>query len=119
MEYFSEVKSGMVLCEVCRRREARYVCRICGREVCGEHYDPARGICAICSETMCTVCGTRLAVDSCAVCGRLICRQCSVELQPGIRVCGNCYEDLPKLIGEDLRLSYLAKLLKRSQDPGS
>ncbi len=113
MEYFSEVKSGMTFCEVCRRREARYVCRICSREVCGEHYDLTRGICAICSETMCAMCGTRLAVDSCAICGRLTCRQCSIELQPGIRVCGDCYRGLPRLVGEDPRLSYLAKLLRR------
>jgi len=114
VEYLSEVKSCMALCEVCRKHRAEYVCGICGREVCGEHYDAARGICAVCSETMCSVCGTRLAVDSCVVCGRLVCRRCSVELQPGIRACGDCYRDLPRLVAEDPRLSYLARLLRRS-----
>ena len=36
----------------------------------------------------------RPAVGVCPFCGKLICYECSVELQPGIRVCLDCYKKL-------------------------
>ncbi|MEM3948767.1 MAG: hypothetical protein QXM76_04155 [Zestosphaera sp.] len=76
-------------CEVCERRPATRRCVICGRNVCEVHINE-EGVCVVCVDLMCRVCGNRLAVTSCAVCGRPVCRECSLELEPGIRVCRSC-----------------------------
>ncbi len=83
------MNSGLILCEVCEEKPAVGRCRICGRYVCKEHLNK-EGVCAACVDLMCRVCGTRLSVTSCVVCGRPICRTCSIELEPGIRVCTQC-----------------------------
>ncbi|MEM1622785.1 MAG: hypothetical protein QW780_02120 [Sulfolobales archaeon] len=80
--------------------------------MCKAHYIGDRGICAICFENLCTVCNQRLAVDSCLVCGKLVCRQCSKELQPGLRVCTDCYTHIYDYIRRDPRLSYIERYLK-------
>ena len=107
----------MGTCEVCWSREAEFRCAVCGRAVCAAHYVAERGMCSVCYENLCSVCGERLAVDSCAVCGRLICRRCSVELQPGIRVCSECATGLRERLKSDSRLRYLERLLGRGQQP--
>lgn len=76
-------------CEICGR-EAIATCRICGRRVCELHYDKETGLCSICRESLCSLCKERLAITTCSICGRLICRECSVEVEPGIRVCREC-----------------------------
>jgi hypothetical protein len=68
-----------LLCEVCLQAPATKVCRLCGRHVCGRHFDEELGVCAACSETLCEVCGRKLSIGYCAVCGRLVCEDCSVE----------------------------------------
>lgn len=102
------------VCEVCGKRPATRKCRICGRNVCEKHFDKCKGVCSVCSDLMCQVCGERLSVDACIVCGRLICRSCSVELQPGIRVCVRCYGNLPEVLGERPELSYLLRYIRKS-----
>ncbi|MCD6278361.1 MAG: hypothetical protein J7J11_01625 [Desulfurococcales archaeon] len=62
---------------------------------------------------MCSVCGQQLSVSRCIICGRLVCRNCSVELQPGIRVCINCYGDLDKIVRRYPSLTYLTRYLSR------
>ncbi len=101
------------VCEVCGKRLAIHKCGICGRNVCEKHFDKRKGICSVCSDLMCQVCGKRLSVDACIVCGRLICRSCSVELQPGIRVCTPCYENLPEVLSERPELSYLLRYIRK------
>jgi hypothetical protein len=34
------------------------------------------------------------AVGRCPFCGRLVCRECSVEIEPGVRVCRDCFQKL-------------------------
>ncbi|MEM4621527.1 MAG: hypothetical protein QW130_02475 [Sulfolobales archaeon] len=102
----------MSACEVCWTSEAIYECGLCHRRVCRAHYVIDRGICAICFENLCTVCNQRLAVDSCLICGKLVCRQCSKELQPGLRVCSKCYAHIHDYITRDARLSYIKRYLK-------
>ncbi len=74
-------------CYFCEK-EAKYVCKICKRRVCEDHY--YSGICYACKLALCRICGRRPSVSRCAVCGKLVCRECSVEYQPGIRVCKEC-----------------------------
>ncbi|MCS7099393.1 MAG: hypothetical protein RMH84_04430 [Sulfolobales archaeon] len=105
------ISSGM--CEVCWFEEARYSCRLCSRRVCPRHYVVERGICAVCSINLCEICGRALAVDSCLLCGKLVCRQCSRELQPGIRVCGSCFSNIHEYVRRDSRLSYIERYLKK------
>ncbi len=78
-----------VLCEVCERKPAVSRCRICGRAVCEDHISED-GVCAACIDLMCRVCNARLSVTSCIICGKPVCRECSLELEPGIRVCNPC-----------------------------
>jgi len=99
-----------MLCEVCGKREAVGRCRICGRWVCSKHL--INGVCVVCRDLMCEVCRKRLAVSSCLICGKLICRSCSVELQPGIRLCMKCYENIDLLISKYPRLSYIRRYLR-------
>lgn len=79
------------LCEVCEKKPASRKCVICGRNVCETHINE-KGLCAVCADLLCRVCGSRLAVTSCVICGRPVCRECSLELEPGIRVCRSCSE---------------------------
>lgn len=37
------------VCQVCESAEAEYSCDQCGAQVCDEHYDRGRGICAECA----------------------------------------------------------------------
>ena len=77
------------LCEVCGLRAATRVCRVCGRRVCS---GCLRGdVCLVCAETLCELCGERLSVSTCAVCGRRVCEECSVQLDPVVRVCLECW----------------------------
>lgn len=82
-----------MLCEVCEVKEAVSRCRMCGRYVCEDHLGPD-GLCSICREVLCEVCHQKLSVNKCLICGKLVCRSCSVELQPAIRVCRECYSKL-------------------------
>ncbi|MCX8186052.1 MAG: hypothetical protein N3G48_02950 [Sulfolobales archaeon] len=82
-----------MLCEVCEASNAVATCRLCGRNACANHIDSG-GLCSICKETLCKLCSQRLSVSSCAICGRIICRECSVELQPAIRVCKECFSKI-------------------------
>lgn len=97
-----------MLCEVCEVCEAVGRCRLCGRYVCGNHVD-ANGLCSVCRETLCSICHIRLSVGNCLICGRIICRECSVELQPSIRVCSECYD---KILNNNSYVKY-RKLLRR------
>ncbi|MEM0025361.1 MAG: hypothetical protein QXZ48_00155 [Zestosphaera sp.] len=85
--------SKSILCEVCEERPAIRKCRICGRRVCEKHLSED-GVCAVCTDLMCRVCKARLSVTSCILCGRPICRTCSVELEPGIRMCIHCASNI-------------------------
>lgn len=38
------------LCQICERAEARHSCRICGRQVCEDHWNEAVGTCSPCAE---------------------------------------------------------------------
>lgn len=100
-----------MLCEVCEEREAITRCSLCGRWVCEKHIDGA--LCAVCRELMCSLCGVRLSVSRCLICGRLICRECSVELQPGMRICRYCLNRLDELIKEYPSLTYLTRFLTK------
>jgi len=40
--------SMVVLCEVCNRYQARYVCEECGRRVCALCFDQYSGLCRLC-----------------------------------------------------------------------
>ncbi|MEM1600788.1 MAG: hypothetical protein QXY36_01595 [Sulfolobales archaeon] len=82
-----------MLCEICEALEAVGQCRLCGRYVCSTHIG-VDGICSICREALCRICYQRLSISSCLVCGRVVCRECSIELQPSIRVCRECYDKL-------------------------
>jgi hypothetical protein len=95
--------SGSVLCEVCEERPAVRRCRICGRYVCEKHVNE-EGVCAVCEDLMCRICNARLSVTSCVICGRPVCRSCSVELEPGIRVCKQCVNNLRILKEGGLKL---------------
>jgi len=100
-----------LLCEVCEEREAVGRCNICGRWVCSKHL--VEGVCAICKDLMCSICGKQLSVSRCPICGRLICRNCSIELQPGIRVCRECYSNLSQVVSKHPSLAYLTRFLTR------
>ncbi len=103
-----------ILCEICEAEVAIGRCSICGRWACSKHL--INGVCAICRELMCRLCGKNLAVDSCLICGALVCRSCSVELQPGIRICTKCYSRLDELISKEPRLKYVLRYLKKRKD---
>ena len=81
----------MALCEICRAKEARHRCRLCGRLVCEDHYDARTGLCAACGSALCELCGERLAVTFCPSCGRLVCYEDSVQVDNVRRVCRECY----------------------------
>ncbi|UXD21375.1 Zn finger protein [Ignicoccus pacificus DSM 13166] len=81
-------------CYYCGRPSAKK-CPSCGRPLCTLH-DP----CPACEMGRCEVCRERLSVSRCYYCGRLICRECSVELNPGIRVCKICYSKLDEVVRE-------------------
>ncbi len=99
------------LCEVCERKEALYRCRICGRYVCGDHL--IDGVCVVCRDLTCKICHSRLAVDTCPFCGRIICRECSVELQPGIRVCKECFKKMNNYVRKFPALKYYYRLARQ------
>ena len=104
------------LCEICHIREARYVCRLCGRRVCEEHFDKEKDLCVICSSSLCELCGVRLAVTYCPVCGRLICYEDSVQVDNVRRVCRECYAKgltKPSPQNKDAYLSGAVRLAKR------
>jgi len=107
------LETGETVCEICGKRPATHKCRICGRNVCVKHFNLSKGICRVCSDLMCQLCGEKLSVDACIVCGKLVCRSCSVELQPGIRVCVHCYRNLPNVLNERPELSYLFRYIRK------
>ncbi|MEM3289914.1 MAG: hypothetical protein QW046_00080 [Candidatus Micrarchaeaceae archaeon] len=37
-----------VLCDICHLKQAKHVCKLCGRRVCDEHFDSRLGICTAC-----------------------------------------------------------------------
>lgn len=37
------------LCQICESGRADHQCRRCGSLVCGDHYEPGRGLCAECA----------------------------------------------------------------------
>jgi len=76
-------------CEICGA-PASHVCPICGRVVCDKHW--AGDKCVICAETICALCGKRLAIAACAICGRPVCEECSIQVNPVVRVCVECAE---------------------------
>lgn len=90
------MRSESILCEVCEEKPAVRRCKICGRYVCEEHLNK-EGVCVVCVDLMCRKCNTRLSVTSCVVCGEPVCRTCSIELEPGIRVCKYCVNNLSAL----------------------
>jgi len=81
------------ICEICGK-PAVARCRLCGREVCEEHYDRSTGLCTICLNTRCEICKERLAVGRCIICGRLVCDKCSVQLDNVRRICVHCLNNL-------------------------
>lgn len=87
------MRSRLTPCEVCEEKPAVRKCRICGRYVCEDHVT-GEGVCAVCEDLMCRICNARLSVTSCVACGRPVCRNCSVELEPGIRACLHCANNL-------------------------
>lgn len=100
-----------MLCEVCEAEEAVGRCKLCGRYACSRHLDPD-GICSICRETLCRICNQRLSVGMCLICTRVICKDCSVELQPGIRLCRECYDRLLNDPNYAKYRDYLRRFLK-------
>jgi len=99
------------LCEVCEADIAVGKCRICGRYACAKHLGND-GICSICREVMCEICNRRLSITTCLICGRLICKNCSVELQPAIRVCSECYNKLLTDVRYGIYLEYLSRYVR-------
>ncbi len=77
-------------CEICKDRSARYVCTICNRYVCEEHYDEKNRMCTICAETLCDICRGSLSIGRCSNCGRKVCHNCSVEIDEVHRLCYFC-----------------------------
>ena len=37
------------LCVVCEAEPATHTCDLCGRSVCGDHFDRVEGVCAVCA----------------------------------------------------------------------
>jgi len=103
-------RPGNKLCEICEVKEAVGSCKICGRLVCEKHLEG--DICSVCKELMCNICGINLSVTTCPVCGRLICRDCAAELQPGIRICHECFRNLDYILLKKPELSYLRKYIR-------
>ncbi|RLE61523.1 MAG: hypothetical protein DRJ32_01105 [Thermoprotei archaeon] len=79
-------------CEICDSfTKDVYICKLCGRKVCKEHYDETKSICLVCAVTLCQLCGKRLARGNCAVCGKLVCSACSIKVGAGL-VCKRCLQ---------------------------
>jgi len=78
-------------CEICEDREAKYVCRICGRRVCEEDYSREKGICKVCEMSLCEICKRHLAVGKCEKCGRIICEECTAYFDGARRICKECF----------------------------
>ncbi len=80
------------LCEICYEKEAEYVCKICGRKVCRNHYKPESGLCSLCARTLCQICGQKLSIGYCQICGRLGCDTCLRQIDPARWVCIECLQ---------------------------
>ncbi|RLG74909.1 MAG: hypothetical protein DRO23_05370 [Thermoprotei archaeon] len=78
-------------CEICEENYAEYVCKICKRNVCLDHFNLSNGICVVCNESLCELCREYLATETCIYCGKIICERCSVQLDTIRYVCLNCY----------------------------
>ncbi|MCW6161004.1 MAG: hypothetical protein LVQ97_02355 [Candidatus Micrarchaeales archaeon] len=37
-----------VLCDICKKRIAKNVCKLCGRRICNDDFDMATGLCKSC-----------------------------------------------------------------------
>jgi len=77
-------------------------CPMCGRLVCGRHFDSGRGLCYVCLEALCEVCGSRLSIARCIYCGRLGCDSCLVQVDNVRRACRSCLEARDVRVGEAL-----------------
>jgi len=84
---------GEKYCEICDKKiSVGFKCRLCGRTVCAEDFEPRNGICVACKESLCEVCNEKLAIGYCKICGRLVCEACS--LKDGVAlVCKDCVSD--------------------------
>lgn len=81
-------------CEICDEKIAFFRCKICGRNVCVDHYNAKKSICEICEMSICQLCNSRLSVGYCSVCGRLICEECTAYNEGGKRICKECFSKL-------------------------
>ncbi|MCE4624433.1 MAG: hypothetical protein F7C35_01025 [Desulfurococcales archaeon] len=79
-------------CEVCLENPGEYRCKVCGRIVCRQHYNPETGTCTFCEELKCQICGKRPSLGYCLVCGRLGCDLCLIQVDNVRRVCRECLE---------------------------
>ena len=77
-------------CEICEAKPAKYVCRLCHRYVCEDHFNKRLDICVVCTEALCDVCRNNIAIGHCAVCGRKVCHSCSIEIDEVRRICYYC-----------------------------
>jgi len=77
-------------CEVCYEKKAKYICPICGRHVCEDHYIIKHSRCVICFEAACSICGHRPSVGRCSLCSRLVCHSDSVDIDGIRRICYAC-----------------------------
>ncbi len=77
-------------CEVCNEKPAKYLCKMCNRYVCEDHYDRKKELCLVCLETLCDICRNSLAVGRCCKCGRKVCHNCLIELDEVHRLCYYC-----------------------------
>ncbi len=77
-------------CEICNDKPAKYICPICNRYVCEEHYSKRHEMCLACLEALCDVCRDTLASSRCTLCGRKVCHNCAIELDEIRRVCYHC-----------------------------
>jgi len=80
----------ILLCSICEQKPARYVCKMCGRNVCEDDYILEKGVCKICGEALCEICGKYLSIGYCRVCGRMGCEECLIHYDQVSYICIDC-----------------------------
>ena len=99
-------KAFSYYCEICHTNTARYVCRMCRRYVCGEHYDHRTRTCTLCLELLCSVCRHNLSVGYCTCCGRYVCHGCAIDIDGVRKVCYLCIIENTK-VRDKVRAKFL------------